>query len=512
MAMALFGKNKKDGDGDGAGADDAAAAEEKAPKGKRQVTPEPEKAEKFFEHARSMVDRANYEYAMTLWLQGLRKDPANMGALEAFFDSAANFLVRNPKAKGPTKDQSKQFGGKGPLEKYLSNLLQWATKPQGDWASGLKAMDAAASLDLDEPAHWIGEKVLALATHDKKAKKDHFVQLMDAFERVGGYDKAAEAGERALQLDRSDGKLEARVRNMSATATMTRGGYESTGQAGGFRKNIRDLEAQRQKEEEEATVKTEETLDRLIERTANEYRQRPDDVNTIQRLGRFLLERGKPEDEKAALKLYTQAYKTTSNFRFRVMAGDLQIRVARRKLAALKQKMEANPGDESVRQQYEQAQRQVLEFERKEYETRVEAAPTDMKLRYELGLRCFRLGDYEAAIAAFQEAQSVPGYGSRVRNYLGQCFEELGWLEEAIGTYRSAIEKHPTDSDDLAMELRYGLMRTLQRKAEEKRDPAPAEEALKLASDIAIKQINYRDIRDRRTALSSLVESLKSEG
>jgi tetratricopeptide (TPR) repeat protein len=505
--MAMFGKSKKDepsGDGD-AGAPDAKPA-----KGKRELTIEPEKAEKFFEHARSMVDRANYEYAMTLWLQGLRKDPTNMAALEAFFDASANFLVRNPKAKGPTKDQAKQFGGKGPLEKYLSNLLQWATKPQGDWTSGLRAMDAAATLDLNEPAHWIGEKVLALASHDRKAKKDHFVQLMNAFDRIGGYDKAAEAGERAMAMDRSDGKLEARVRNMSATATMTRGGYETTGEAGGFRKNIKDLEGQRQKEEEEATVKTEETLDRLIERAANEYRQRADDVNTIQKLGKYLLERGTPDDEKAALRLFTQAYKTTSNFRFKVMAGDLQIRVARRKLAALKQKMEASPGDEALRQQFEKAQTQVLEFERAQFEERVEAAPTDMKLRYELGLRCFRLRDHEAAIAAFQEAQSVPGYGSRVRNYLGQCFEELGWMEEAIGTYRSAIEQHPTDSDDMAMELRYGLMRSLQRKAEEKRRLPDAEEALKLASDIAIKQINYRDIRDRRTSIGGLVEALKS--
>ena len=51
----------------------------------------------------------------------------------------------------------------------------------------------------------------------------------------------------------------------------------------------------------------------------------------------------------------------------------------------------------------------------------------------------------------------------------------------------------------------------LQMKAEQDRDLAAAEEADKLSSAIAIQQISYRDIRDRRDAIKTLILSLRQD-
>lgn len=501
--MALFGKKKSDDDAASGGAE-GAQAEAKA----GGFTPEPEKAKRFFDHARAMADASNYEYAMTLWLQGLRQDPGSMSGLESFFDAAANFSLRNPKAKGPTKDQVKQFSGKGTVEKFLLNLLHWGTRPKDDWLSGLRAMSAAAELDLDEPAYWIGERVLGIARNDPKAKKDHFIELMTQFEKIGGFDKAVQSGEAAMALDPRDAKLENQVRNMSATATMSRGGYDQTGQAGGFRANIRDTSI-RNKQEEEQIVKSEETLDGLIRRLAAEYEARPTDEPTVQRLGKALLERGKPEDEKTALKIYLKAFEDTKVYRFKEQAGDIRIRLARRKLRTLKAQMDADPGNTELARQYAAGRRQVLEFERDEWVERVAAYPTDMGKKFELGVRCFQLGEFERAIEQFQHAQGAAGLGIRVKSYLGQSFDALGWLDEAESSYRGAIEEYPVDSDELGMELRYGLMRVLERQAREHKKASAADEAYKLASSIALKQINYKDIRERRAAIQSLQKEMR---
>jgi len=519
--MALFGKKKKEddpgsgpatgsgGSGDGGNSGDGSATGTNGEAGDGKFKPEPEKAKAFFNHARAMTESSNYEYAMTLWLQGLRKDPGNMAALESFFDASANASLRNPKAKGPTKDQVKEFSGKGTVEKFLSSLLHWGTRPKDDWVSGLRAMSAAADLELNETAYWIGERVLGISRGDPKSKKDHFVEMMGLFEKIGGWDKAVQSGEAAMRLDPRDAKLDAQVRNLSATATMNRGGYDRTGQAGGFRANIRDASAIRQKQEEEQIVKSEETLDALIERLYAEHGKRPNDEPTVQRLGKALLERGRPDDEKLAIKIYLQIYEAAKIYRFKEQAGEIKIKIARRKLRALRAQMEADPANAELAKQYASARRQVLEFERDEWVERVAAYPTDMAKKFELGVRCFQLGELEKAIEQFQQAQGASGLGVRVKSYLGQSFEALGWLDESESSYRAAIEEYPVDSDDLAMELRYGLMRVLERQARENKKLPAVDEAYKLASAIALKQINYRDIRERRTAIQALQRELK---
>jgi hypothetical protein len=55
-------------------------------------------------------------------------------------------------------------------------------------------------------------------------------------------------------------------------------------------------------------------------------------------------------------------------------------------------------------------------------------------------------------------------------------------------------------------------MTALETKSGTDKDLALAEEADKLASSIAIQQINYRDIRARRESIKKLIAELKKSG
>lgn len=477
---------------------------------------DPVKAARFFDRAKTIHESSQYEYATTLWLQGLRFDPTSLSALESFVVSAQAFAA-NEKRDKPSKEQAKNFGGKGPVEKYLEALLWWGIRPT-DPSLGMKVLDAAAKVDspgvsdMSAPGHWLGERVLGAAASNDKPKKDTFVKAMDLLAKLRCFDLAVKSGEVALRLDPSDANLEAEVRNMGAQMAMTRGGYEKTGQEGGFRANVRDAEKQRLLDEEGRSVRSEDATTRIVEAARADYESRPTDRNAIAKYARALQQSGRPEDEKAAYDLLTKAYDDTGEFRFRQAAGDLRLRFARRKVSEVKAAAEAKPGDEALAEKLKQAQAAFLKLELEEYTLRVENYPTDLGLKYELGVRCFITGDNDRAIALFQESQHDSRARSRSLNYLGKAFSRIGWNDEAVDTYRRALESLETETDDHGLEVRYGLMEALAAKARDHRDLAAAEEAYKIGSGIAIQQISYRDIRARRDELQGLVKELRGVG
>lgn len=512
--MALFGRKKDDepkpapggagaGGGNGNGKDSGAAS----PDGPDYS---PDKAARFFEHARTVHDTTNYEYAMQSWLAGLRQEPTSMRGLEGFWNSAVAFLSDSD-GKPPSKDTLKMFGGRSDTEKYLEALLQWGIK-QFDALLAVKAAEAAAKLNMPEPVYWIGTRAMVVAAQEKKPRKELFLKLMEIFGKVGAFDRSVEAGGAAMKLDPTDGKLAAEVRNLAAQATMNRGGYENTGQSGGFRANVRDADKQRLLEEGERIVKTEETHERVIREAKADFEARPDDVAAAFKYLQRLRDRGRPEDEKAARELALKTYETSKQFRFREFYGDLRLRLASRKLNEYKTAADKDPKNAQINANYQQARIKFAEMEIEELKLKVEAYPTDLGLKYQLGRRDFELGNYDDAIGLFQESQKEAKHRLDSLYYIGLAFQKKEWVDEAIHSFRQALELHKTHSDDMGMALRYALMTALETKAGTDRDLALAEEADKLASSIAIQQIGYRDIRARRDSIKKVIADIKKTG
>lgn len=503
--MGLFGK-KKDDAPQAASSGGTTKPSSDGPVATGGFEPEPEKALRFFERAKTVHQTGSHEYAMQLWLQGLRFDPGSMNGLEGYFQSATQHAEKS--GGKVSRETAKVFDGKTPVEKFLLTLLAWSMKIK-DASLAVKSTEGAAALDLAETAFWIGERALVLSRAEAKPRKENFTRLMEAFAKVGAYDKAAEAGDSAMKVDPADGELSNRVRNMSAQSTMAKGGFDQTGKAGGFRANIRDLDKQRALEDADRIVKTEETIDRLIATSKLAYEQRPGDLPVITQYAKHLRERGRPEDEETAYRVLEQAYQETKQFRFRQEMGELRLRRAARAVRKHREAAEASPENAELIEKANQATAQYRKMEIEEYKLRVDAYPTDLGLKYELGRKYFSAGEYEDAIALLQEAQSDPKIRGVVRGMLAECFLKIGWLDEAIQTYRDAIDiQGDMGSPENMLNLRYGLVVALQEKATKERDPGAASEGFKLASTIAIQQISYRDVRARREALKALIAEL----
>ncbi len=499
--MAIFGK-KKPGDED---QDGQAATPEVV------VEHSPEKAKRFFDRARTVHDSQQFEYAMSMWLDGIKWDPSDLNALEKFALSASAFMGQD---KGKlSKETVRNLDGKRLVDRYALALLQWGVKPR-DPVSVVKAAEAAAKidaesdLDMSEIVFWIAERALAIIRSDKP-KKDYYVKLMSACRTARVYDLAVTAGDEGVRLDPTDANLAAETRNLAAQATMSTGGYAGTGNEGGFRANIKDAEQQRIIEERERIVKTEDVKDRLVRVAEEEYGRRPDDLPTVRQYVKALKERGREEDEKLAYRLLMKAYEDTKQFQLKVDADDIRLRQARRALMKYRDAADDSPDNAQAQENYKKAEKKFLEMEVESLRAQVEAYPTDLRLKFELGRRELRLDNHDEAIALFQESQHDPKFRASSLALLGESFFKQDWVDEAIDTYRRAIDGHDDPHDAAGLDLRYGLMMALQAKARTDSDLESALEAEKLASGIAIHQINFRDIKIQRNELKQLVGELK---
>jgi Flp pilus assembly protein TadD len=337
-----------------------------------------------------------------------------------------------------------------------------------------------------------------------------FVKLLDAFDEAGVYNLAAIAGENACRMDPGDGELQVRVRNMLAAQTMSSGGYDDTEQ-GGFRKNIRDADKQLQLEQQDSVAKTSSTKDDIIAKTEADYESRPDDLSALSAYAKALLDRGKNPDELKAMSLYGKAYKASGQFRFRQLAGEVQMRRATRMINKLQKQIQADPDNAELQAKLDDAQPKFVKLQMDELGLQVENYPTDLSLKYRLGKLYFQTGKYNEAIEQFQLAQNEPKLRREVLNLMGQSFMQLGgWEDAAIQTFRQAIDGKMDDDSELGMDLRYSLMNALTDKSEKDSDLESATEADKIAAAIAIQQFNYRDVRERREKIKSLISSLKS--
>ena len=472
---------------------------------------EPDKAASFFEHAKTADQTGNHEYATTLWLQGLRKDPSSMSGLEAFYMSAMQFASERGKA-GPSKDQAKNFGGKGlhrGVEKLLLALLDFGTRP-GNLSAAVKAMNAAGAIDQAEATYWIGERALAMAAQDPKIKKDHLLKIKEAAHRVGAFDMAVKAGEFALSLDRSDAKLADELRNLSAQATMTAGGYTETGEGGGFRSSVRNSAAQQALDEEGRLVKSEDVALRVLDAAREDYESRPTDRPAVTRYVRALLENESDENESIAISILEKAFEETQEYQFRKEMGRLQIRQAKRAERRATAKLKDNPNDPALATALSEAQSARQEIELGVFEAHVEAYPTDLSLKFDLGKLYHNAGKDKEAIPLLQQAKNDAKHRIDALDYLGRSFNRIGWVDESISVLRQAIEAEKASGMHVSLDRQYSLMTALRSKAEKESDLESANEAAQLASSIAMEQIDFKDILDCRKAIQDLQKRLKS--
>ena len=496
--MALFGKKKSNGNGNGGG---------EAPVVKRDFR----KAEKFFEHARNQSDTRHDDYAIELFINGLRHDPGNVNIHEELREVALKRKVRGGK---PAGFKEKMGGGKNPVDKFLHAEKLWSKEPL-NIDRMLEVMRLAVDvskgeedLNFNEVAYWIGGLFLEGHQTTKQPDWKTYVEIRDLFTEIGAFGQAVDACRLALGQKPGDDRLLAELKDLEAER-MVNDGSIGTGEEGGFRNAVRDMDEQQKLIEEDSIIKSDEMKSSLVERYREEFTEKPDDIDLMMKLVNALTAKEDEDEENEAIDILEKFYAKSQQYRLKISIGDLRIKQMNRAQAKLKRAVESNSQDAAAKKEWQQAQRDQLDFELAEFTDRVKNYPTDLGIKFELGRRLFAFKKYTDAISMFQQSKGDARCRSASHEYLGRCYQIEQWYEEAIDTFRSGIEQHPVADDRMGMTLRYRLMTALRDLARKNKDIEIAQEAQQIASKILQTDITYRDIREQMNEIRELVDELR---
>ncbi len=115
-----------------------------------------------------------------------------------------------------------------------------------------------------------------------------------------------------------------------------------------------------------------------------------------------------------------------------------------------------NPFAADHADQVARIQAEKLDFQMAECQKRVEKYPTDLAIRFEMGVLYFQAGKISEAMQEFQKAQNNPHKRIAAMSYLAQCFAKKKMFDSAVRTLQNAIKEKPT-FDEEKKDLIYNL-------------------------------------------------------
>ncbi|MHC4543757.1 MAG: tetratricopeptide repeat protein [Planctomycetota bacterium] len=452
------------------------------------------KAYAFFERARKAADTQNYDYAIEMYLDGLRCDPdaLEQGHLR-LYELALHRQGQDGK-KPSMVERMKRMRGKTPLEQMLNAEYLFAKDP--DHLPYAEAMlKAAVAGEYRRTVGWIANLVFQANNASKRPSSNTYVLLKDSYKSIGQYDKAIVACQLASKLKPQDADLADEFKNLTAELTMARGKYD---QEGDFRQSIKDREEQEKLQSQQAVVKTEDYKQSAVDEARAAYTQDPNLPKNIIELSQALAELQDSKADKEAIELLENAYKTKKDFSFKQRAGQIRMKNLRRKIRRAKVAVEAKGDDSEAKARLSKLNARLNTVELEHYGLCVANYPTDLQSKFEYGSRLIRNKKFDEAIPLFQEAQKDPRHKISSMDKIGLCFFFKGWYADAIDIFTQAIESYEIKDDGVAKDLRYNLARSYEQKGN-------TEKALEIYRKIAQLDFGYRDVRQR-------VDKLRSKG
>lgn len=454
-------------------------------------------AEGCFARADDSAKRSNYGYALTLYLEGLRYTPDN--------------VERGHKPLYETAMRQKMAGKSGgwgaKTARMKANMLEMTGKKKEAFLELEKAMcgapdnhaDLAAlaqkahNLGLKKTAVFFADRTIELSQRDGKLVDTICTQMADIYESNGRFHQAMQCLQQAENLDKTgSARHMKRIRDLAARTTIDKTDTESD-----FRANVANKD-QAQDSARQKVVTAEDELVQKAEELVKSLEQTPNDLNLMITIGDTYARAGRDQE---AMKFYRKARAASGggDYRIKVKMDDLKIREFRQKLREVDEKLRSDADNPDLKSQRKELLDRRNQFELEVFKERVDEYPTDMSMRYELGVRYYRTDMINEAIAAFQMATRDPKRKIDALNMLGKCFFQRNLSPEAAAQFRAAIEIHELQGDALWKELRYNLALTYEKMKK-------LEEAASCYSEIIMTDIQYRDAADRLSKIRQQME------
>lgn len=452
------------------------------------------KAVPFFKRAEEVAATDNFDYAIDLYIEGLKRAPDAVD--EGHKPLRRNALIRQGKGgkKPGMLDKMKHGRGKDATENMFNAEFLLSRDPD-NLTYAEQMLKAAVAGNFKKTALWIADLIFEANRSSDKPSLQSFLLLKESYSAIEEYAKAVGACQYACRLKPDDGALADELKNLSANLTMQKGKY---GEEGDFTKSINNRESQAKLQAQQATIKTVDFRQQAVADARQLYETDKSAMNT-NKLADALVDLQTDEAEAEAIKLLEAAYLQFQDFTFKRKAGEIELKTLRRHLRNAKTALEKHPKNENIRAAVDNATKHLLAAELEHYRLCMENYPTDLRLRYEYGVRLMRNQKFDQAIPFLQDARKEPRNRIQAMNKIGLCFFMKGWFNDAIDSFVHAIDEYEIKDDDTAKDLRYNLARAYEQQG-------GTEKALDLYRKLAQLDFGYKDVRVRIDRLRTGVQ------
>ncbi len=438
-----------------------------------------------YQKGNDAIVRENYDYAIELLMQVLEREPS-------FYEGRK--ALRSAQAK-------KSGGGSGFLKKAWSSASSSPLMAKGQIAlrrdpaealnigeqilngdanssSGHRLIaDAAIALNMPKTAVMSLEMLFKNSPKDKKTA----MQYANMLASIGEAKRAERILMELVQANPNDAELNQALKDLSARKTLSDGGYDAlaSGQ-GSYRDILKDAKEAVSLEQANRVQKTEDQTQRLINEYEARLKTEPNNLKLLRNIAELYTQK---KQFDLALKYYEKIKATDIGASDSSIDGAITATISRRFDNQI-EKLDATAPDYTDKVAQLNAEKQAYKIA--SCQKRVEKFPTDLAIRFEMGVLYFEAGKINEAIQEFQKSKTNPNKKLASMNYLAQCFAKRKMYDLAAKTFQEAI-KEKVGFDEEKKDLIYNLGSVLE--AMDKKDEAI--EQFKLIYEV---DIGYRDV------------------
>ncbi len=427
--------------------------------------------------------RENFGYAVALYNQVLEKEPGffecrkQLRAAQAKNAGGGGFFKKmiSGASSSPQVAKAQLALRKNPAEALVIAEQALNTDPTNSFAHRI-IVDAAQALEMPRTAALSLEVLHKNSPKDKAVAIQYATALADAGESGRGEQVLVEFARNVS----SDGEVQQALKDLSARKTLKQGGYDalSSGQ-GSYRDILKDSKESVSIEQEQRVQKSEDVTEKLIGEYEARLKKEPDNLKLVRSLAEFYTQK---KQFDRALEYYERVKNSDMGNDPSLERGIAEMHVRRFD----HQLEQLDPKAPDYAEQAAKMKAEKLAFQVADCQKRVENYPTDLAIRYEMGVLYFQTGKINEAIQEFQKAQGNPHKRLAAMNYLGQCYAKKKMYDMGMRAFQTAIKEKPV-FDDEKKDLIYNLGSVLENMGKK-------EEAIEQFKQIYEVDVGYKDV------------------
>lgn len=385
----------------------------------------------FFQSATGSFAKGDFNYASEMFERCVKGDPSNAIYTKQFLITQCKKYKDNKKGAGFTsapKIAAYKTSLKKPVyskdwKAVIETGLEILKLNPWDVPTLMTMADACDGLKYEDSELQYLKQALDVDPKDPEVNR----KCGRTLAAMGRFDEAITCWHRVSQAKPGDEEAMRAVGDLAIEKTISQGGYEGA-------ENSTDVMADKaakadRRSEAVAALPPEQQLERAISK-------KPDDIGLYLELSDLHTREERFKQAEAVLERALQV--SGGDVMVRERLEDAQLRTSRGHLAVAQKKAATEKTPESI-ELYKKMKAELNSVEMGVYRTRAERYPNNPGLKYELGLRLKRAGQFSEAIKSLQGAVEDAKRKSKTHMELGECFQQIKQYKLAMTNYEAAL-------------------------------------------------------------------------